>query len=288
MSKIKIVTDSASDIPLKHQDLYDIEVLPIKITLGDEVYTHRTEQGNTEFYEMLEDADSLPVTEAISAFEFGELYYDLFDQGYTDIIYISVNSEGSDTYYNAVQAKDQFFEDNTDAKSKINIYCIDSKTYSAGYGYAAIQAAKMADKGTPATEIVKFLRDWFENCVVYFGLYGLKYARKSEIIDFDSVFMGELIGFRPIMEIRNKEITTEATVRREAAIVPFLAELCADEIEKGTPYCIIYGNDAQVKDDLSKLLTKYVGYPPADSYQLGAAVASHAGCEAVGVVFKSK
>lgn len=288
MAKIKIVTDSASDIPLKHEDLYDIEVLPFKITLGDETYTSRMDFDNAQFYEMMEDADDIPSTEAITSFEFGELYYDLFDQGYTDIIYVSVNSEGSETYYNAVQAKDQFFEENTDATGKFNIYCIDSKTYSAGYGYAVKEAAKMADNGRSAPDIVKFLRDWFEKCVTYFGLYSLKYARKSEIIDFDSVFMGELIGFRPIMEIRNKEISTEATVRREGAIVPFLSELCTEEIENGSPYCIIYGNDSDVRDELAALLTKALGYAPADSYQIGAAVATHAGYEAVGVVFKSK
>ncbi len=288
MSKIKIVTDSASDISTKNEDLYDIEVLPIKITLGDETYVSRQDFDNAKFYELLQDSDELPKTEPVTAFEFGELYSDLFDQEYTDIIYISVNSEGSDNYYNAVQAKDQFFEDIPDAKSKLNIYCIDSRTYSAGYGYAAVEAAKMADRGKDASEIVKFLRDWFDKCVVYFGLYSLKYAKKSEVVDFESAFMGELIGFRPIMEVRNKEISTEATVRRDSAIIPFLSELCCEEIEKDFPYCIIYGNDADVRDELAAILTKNLGYPPADSYQLGAANTSHIGYEVVGVVFKSK
>ncbi len=288
MSKIKIVTDSASDISFKHEDLYDIEVLPFKITLGDETYTSRMDFDNAQFYEMMADADGLPLTEAITSFEFGELYYDLLDQGYTDIIYISINSEGSETYYNAVQAKDQFFEENPDAAGKFNIYCIDSKTYSAGYGYAVVEAAKMADRGSSAAQIVKFLREWFEKCVIYFGLYSLKYARKSEIIDFEKAFVGDIFGFRPIMEVRDKEISTEATVRRESAIVPFLSELCAEEIEKGSPYCIIYGNDADVRDELAALLSRALGYPPADSYQVGSTVACHTGFEAVGVVFKSK
>lgn len=288
MSKIKIVTDSASDIPLKHEDLYDIEVLPFGITLGDETYKGRRDLDNASFYELMEEADGTPQTEAISSFEFGELYYDLFDQGYTDIIYISVSSEGSETYYNAVQAKDQFFEDNTDAAGKFSIHCIDSKTYSAGYGYAVVEAAKMADRGKDAADIVRFLRDWFDKCVIYFGLYSLKFARRSPVIDFEKAFVGELIGFRPIMEVRNKEITTEATVRREGAIIPFLSELCAEEIEPGSPYCIVYGNDADVRDELAAQLTKALGYPPADSYQVGAAVASHAGAETVGVVFRAK
>ncbi len=288
MSKIKIVTDSASDIPIKHEDLYDIEVIPIKINIGDESYISRQDFDNAKFYEMLDGAEEFPTTEAISAFQFGELYSDLLEQDYTDVICVLLNSEGSDSYYNAVQARDQFFEDIPEAKTKLNIYCIDSRTYSAGYGFAVVEAAKMANRDAQPNEIVKFLRDWFDKCVMYFGLYSLKYARKSRVINFDSAFMSEIIGFRPIMEVRKKEISTEATVRREAAIIPFLSELCAEEIENSSPYCIIYSEDAEVKDQLSTLLTKTLGYPPADFYQLGAANNCHVGRETVGVVFKSK
>ena len=95
MSKIKIVTDSASDIPFKHEDLYDIQVVPFKITLGDETYTSRVELQNNEFYELLEETGELPRTEPLSPFDFGELYGDLFEQGYTDIIMDAAREAGA-------------------------------------------------------------------------------------------------------------------------------------------------------------------------------------------------
>ena len=146
----------------------------------------------------------------------------------------------------------------------------------------------MADRGDDAKKIVDFLEDWFKNCVVCFGLYSSKFAKKSEIIDPDSTFVGELLGFRPIMEVRNGKISTEATVRREAAIVPFLGELCSEEIEEKSPYCIVYGQDASAGEELSGLLTSTLGYAPAELCQIGPTVACHTGFEAVGVVFKAK
>lgn len=283
MSKIKIVTDSASDIPFKHEDLYDIQVVPFKITLGDETYISRVELQNNEFYELLAETGDFPKTESLSPFDFGELYGDLFEQGYTDIIYVAVNSEGSATYENSVLARKQFFEDNPDAADKLNIYCIDSGTYSAGYGWAVVEAAKMADKGVFAPEIVKFLENRFKNCVIYFGLFDLKYAKRSDIIEAGSGFM----GLRPIMKVGKKSVTTEATVRRESAILPLICELCTEEIQKGSPYCIIYGNDADIKDNLASLLTKTLGYPPTDTYQAGAVTACHTGYEIAGVVFEA-
>ncbi len=288
MSKIKIVSDSASDIPLKYEDLYEIEMMQIPVMLGDETYSSRRELSSSQFYEALEESDEHPTTQALSSFEFGELFSDLYDQEYTDIIYVSVCGKGSASYDNAVSAREHFFEYTPEAKGKFNIHLVDSQSYSAGYGYAVVEAAKMADKGCDADKIVEFLQDWAQNSVVYFGLYGLKFAKRSPIIDLDSAIVGELIGFRPIMEISSGEISTEATVRREGAIIPFLAELCVEEIENKSPYIIIYGDDAGKRDELAAALTKVLGYPPSDSYQTGAATCSHTGSEAIGVTFKRR
>lgn len=288
MSKIKIVTDSASDISYKNEDLYDIHVLPFQIAIGDESYVSRVDFDNAKFFEMLEEADEIPKTSQITAFEFGELYGDLFEQGYTDVIYVSINSEGSATYYNSVQAKDQFFEDNPDATGNFNIYCIDSKTYSVGYGYPVVEAAKMADKGIPAPEIVKYLRDWFDKSVICFGIYSLKYAKKSGRIPAAAAFVGELLGLRPIMRLADKTIETTDKVRGDSAVIPAVTKKVLEEIEPGSPYCVVYGNDSELRDGMAAAITEALGYPPADFYQIGAAVAVNAGPEVTGVSFKSK
>ena len=285
MSTIKIVTDDASDIPLKHEDLYDIEVLPIKVTLGDENYLSRKEIDGADFYDMLDDAEDIPETSPISSFEFGELFGDLFEQGYTDIIYVSASSNGTSSYCNAVLARDQFFEDIPDAINKLNIYCIDSGSYSAGYGYAVLQAAKMADRGEDSKKIVEYLHSLFADTRICFGLYGLKFAKKSPVLPIDSSSVSELIGIRPIMMVKDGEIEVLSKTR-ENSLVSEIAETVAEQIKKGTPYFIIYSNDAEQRDEIASLLTETLGYPPADSYRIGAAVAAHTGPETVGVVFQ--
>lgn len=287
MSTIKIVTDDAGDIPLKHEDLYDIEVLPIRVTLGDESYLSRKELDSAEFYEMMEVSEDFPETMPISSFEFGELFGDLFEQGYTDVIYVSSCSGGSPIYYNAIRAREQFFEDNPDAEGKINIYCIDSGSYSAGYGYAVVEAAKMAEREKSAEEIVEYLEDWFSSARLCFGLYSLKFAKKSALLPSDFATVGELIGLRPVMMVKDGKIEILSKAR-ESSLVSEVAETALNEIEKGSPYCIVYSNDSEQRDELSALLTAELGYPPADSYRIGAAVATHAGYEAIGLVFKGQ
>lgn len=288
MSKIKIVTDSASDISYKNEDLYDVEVLPFTITLGDEEYVSRRDFDTAEFYEMLEEAEEIPTTKPLTSFEFGELFGDLFDQGYTDVIYVSVNSDCSDTYLNALQAKDQFFEDIPDAVGAFNIYCIDSKSYSAGYGYAVAEAAKMADRGQDVKDILRYLRDSADKNLLCFGLLSQKFARKSEIVQADSALVGGIIGLRPIMQVKDKAMETVDRVLGETAVIPAIVEAVTPNMEKGAPYYIIYGNDADLRDEAAAAMTEAVGYPPADSCQVGAVIACHTGPEVIGVAVKAR
>ena len=53
MRKIKIVTDSACDIPKELEERYGILILPFAIIVGDKSYTERKDFTNEEFYQIL-------------------------------------------------------------------------------------------------------------------------------------------------------------------------------------------------------------------------------------------
>ena len=90
------------------------------------------------------------------------------------------------------------------------------------------------------------------------------------------------------MRIYDHVITTEDKVRGEKLIIPTIVKKTAAEIEPQTPYCIVYGNDSSVCDDLAKAMYEKMGYPAAGFYQIGAAIAVNAGPKVVGVIFKKK
>lgn len=288
MSKIKIITDSASDITSENEERFGIRVLPFKVALGNDSYISRVDFDNEKFYSMMAEFDGIPVTSQITPFEFEEIYEEYYRQGFSDIIYIAINSEGSSTYSNSVMAKNSFFENNPEAEKSFNIYCIDSRSYTGAYGYAAVKAAKMALDGKSAEEIVSFITDWLEKCTIFFAPYTLKYAKKSGRIPSAVAFAGEVLGLCPIMKIFDHKITTFSKVRGKGAVVPGIADCVMNEIEKGSEYCVVYGDDAQVRDDMAEEMTRRLGYPPADFYQIGAAVATNAGPTVSGVIFRAK
>ena len=62
MSKIKIMTDSPSDIPKSLQKELDITVIPMLVIDGGKEYLDGIDIGEKEFYEILKNCENLPST----------------------------------------------------------------------------------------------------------------------------------------------------------------------------------------------------------------------------------
>lgn len=288
MAKILIMTDSASDITREDEERLGIKVLNFKLAVGETSYTARVDFDCDGLYKILDEYDGIPSTSQITKFDFYDAYKEIYKQGYSDVIYVSINSKGSATYSNSVLAKEELYEKHPEIKEKMNIYNIDGKSYTGGYGYAVMQAAAKAQKGASAQEIVDFINDWVDNCVIFFGMYSLKYAKKSGRIPAAAAFVGEVMGLRPVSRIQHNQITTEAKVRGDKALIPKILDLTVNEMIPKTPYSIVYGSDKDVCDEMVAVMTKKVGYPPAEMFRIGAEIAVNAGPKVVGVIFKSQ
>lgn len=282
------MTDSACDITAEQEREHDIRIMNFKLAVGEKSYVSRVDFDNNGFYEILDGFDGIPTTSQITVFEYAEEFEKYYNEGYSDIINVTINANGSATYNNAVLAAEQFFEEHPDAKGKFSIYNIDSANYTGAYGYPLVQAAIKISRGASAKEAVDFINDWLSKVVIYFAPYTLKYAKKSGRIPSAAAFVGEVLGLRPIMRICEGEIKTADKVRGDKAIIPKIEQLTAEEIIPQTPYCIVYGNDLEARDEMAKTMTKKLGYPPEDFFQIGAAVATNAGPKVAGVIFKSR
>ncbi|MGN1134102.1 MAG: DegV family protein, partial [Oscillospiraceae bacterium] len=271
MAKIKIMTDSASDISYELEKENDILIVPFKVVIGGESYVSRVDFDNEKFYKLMDENDDIPLTSQITVTEYMDIFENLYNEGYTDVINVTINSNGSATCGNSKMAAEQFIEEHPDAKGKFRVYTIDGRSYTGGYGYAVIQAAQKAKKGTPAEEIVNYVTDWVNNCRIYFAPYSLKYAKKSGRIPSAAAFAGELMGLRPIMKMSDGAITTVGKVRGDKAINPKIIDFTLKDMIPQTPYSIVYGNDKAVADELAAAMTKKLGYPPAEYFQIGAA-----------------
>ncbi len=288
MSKIQIMTDSASDISTADEQKYSIAVIPYPITLGDRTYTSRVDFNNEQFFSLMARYDEIPKTAQITPFQFQEIYLRQAQAGVTDLILVLINSKGSATYDNSVQAIELFYEDHPEYRDRFRIHSLDGLGYNALYGSPVVRAAQMAGEGASVDEILGYLTGILPRREIYFGIYDLKYAAKSGRIPSAAAFVGTALNLKPVMKIFDRSITTAAKCRGGRKLVEKVAEMSIADMEPGTPYELVYGNDPTCLEDLRRLIVPRLGYEPATIYQIGAAVAANSGPRVVGMAFTKK
>lgn len=286
IERIKVFTDSASDISIAHEKDLDIGMMNFNIVIDDQSYTSRVDFDNDGFYALMAEYDGIPLTSQVTAYQFQEMYEHYYKEGYTDVIGILINSEGSATYGNSLMAYDLFLEEHPEAKDVFRVHSIDSRSYTGAYGYAVVEAARMAKEGKSVDEILTFVQEWIAHAVIYFVPYSLKYAGKSGRIPSAAALVGDKLGIKPAMRIWNHEITTAMTIRGEKKVVKKIAGKAFMDMKKGTPYMVVYGDRTDLRDQMAESMTELTGYEPTDIYQVGAAIAANAGPTVVGVIFQ--
>ena len=288
MSKIQIMTDSASDISYADEQKYNISVIPFPITLGDKTYTSRVDFDNEQFFSLMAQYDEIPKTAQITPFQFQEIYLQQARAGVTDLVLVLINSKGSSTYDNSVQAIELFYEEYPEYRDVLHIHSFDGMGYNALYGSPVVHAAQMCAEGASLEEILNYLTDILPRRQIYFGIYDLKYAAKSGRIPTAAAFLGTALNMKPVMNIFDRSITTAAKCRGERKLVEKVAEMSIAAMEPGSPYEIVYGSDSSCLEELRRLMVQQLGYEPAAVYQIGAAVAANSGPRVVGAAFTRK
>ena len=193
MAYVKMVTDSAADIPRALREELDIQVLPFPIAMGDKEYEDGYDFTPEEFYGMLLSAPQIPTHAQLNPYVFEQCFEQAYDNGYTHLIYTSINSKGSATHQNAVQAREEFYEDHPEARENFQITIIDSHNYTMTYGWAVVQGAKMAAVGTDPDKVVAYIQDWLDHVRVLFAPLDLRFAKKSGRVSAAAAFVGDAL-----------------------------------------------------------------------------------------------
>lgn len=288
MEKIKFITDSACDIPDEDLQRLDIDMHGFSIAIDGIGFTERKDFSFGEYYKMLANAKEIPTTSKITDFAYMKSYEKAYTLGYTHIITVTINAGGSGTYDSAVLAKKRFFEEHPEASDKIDITVIDSRTYSAAYGYPIIKGAEMAQEGASAASIISFLQDWFSRAEIYAGCFTLKYAQKSGRIHFATAFVGEVLGMRPVIALINNTTETVAKVRGDKNIpLALLEQYRKAGLSKTDPIVIIHGENADEGKDLQEMFEKEFKISPP-TYYAGAAIVTNIGPRVLAIVYKGE
>ena len=284
--KIKLMTDSVSDISKDRAEALGIHLLYMPISIEGKALREEIDFTKEEFYKMIDEAQEYPSTAQITPFEIQEAYEQIAAEGYTDLIYTTIGAGGSGTYNNAVMAREQYYEDHPQSQMKIHL--VDGRNYTATYGYAVVEAAKKLARGASVPELIDYMDDWARHAGLYFVPMTLKYVKRSGRVSAAAAFAGELLGLKPFCRICNCVSNVIQKVRGEQNIIPKMVEVVKADIQPHSPYIVMQGSDTKIAQEFGAALTKALGYPPECYWNIGAAICCNAGPHVVGFVIKRK
>lgn len=288
MQRIKIMTDSASDLPNEVARELGIDIIPIPIAVDGRGYLEGVDFTPHQFYQVLEQAQSIPTTSQISPITYCERYYEAFQRGYTDVILVGISSSASATYLRAQDAVQMLYNNCPEAKEKLHIHIVDSKTFSLGYGYPVMQAAKMAAQGASVEEILTMIQNWLDHVELYITAFSFEFIKKSGRISCASAVVGEALGIRPVIQIRQGEMKIVAKTRGNAAVVQKIAQIAAGRIADNSPFLMLEGTQPGMSDEMRKQMLALTGRKPEFVSDVGCAVSINSGPKMIGIGFLTK
>lgn len=278
MNRVRIVTDSTSDIPLDLIEKYEIIVVPLKVSFGDEVYREGVDITSRDVISKLETSEILPKTSQPSPGEFVAVYEKIIAAGDT-VVSIHLSGKLSGTVQSAKTAKTLADSD--------NIIVIDSRTISMSLGYIVLAAAEAAQRGFSAAEIVNLVYAKMEKTFIYFVVGTLEYLEKGGRIGKAAALMGSFLKIAPILTFDHEgQIVPAEKVRGKNKAAERMADLIAERIGSAPCQCAyMFGNDPSWAHKMEELVSSRVKLiNPGIINRLGSVILCHGGPDIFGVI----
>ncbi len=195
---IRIVTDSASDLPVLLAQANDVTIVPCYVVIGDETYKDGVDISSDSFFERLGTLPRLPSTAQPAVADFMEVYQRLLDQGH-QVISMHISSKLSGTVNSATQAKAALGND-------AQIEIVDSGLASASLALLVLTGARWAREMPDYRELAQRLRQALPNYHTFVLLDTLEYLQKGGRIGKAQAFVGGMLKVKPILTVRDGEV----------------------------------------------------------------------------------
>jgi DegV family protein with EDD domain len=283
VSRVAIVTDSASDLPPDQAADLGITVVPLFVTFGDREYVAGVELSSEDFWrELTAPGAPFPKTAAASPGSFKEAFGRRLAEGADEIVYVGVGAKLSATVGSAKVARDMF-----DEGTKARIHVVDSATASMGVALLAKLALRLAAEGKNGADIVAELDRRRSDVVLYVALETLEYLKRGGRISPARAAIGSMLSVKPIITVEDGMVDTADRPRTRskarARLIELLSQKPAEEV------AIMHGQTEDVEafaDELAAALNF-----PRERMSIsliGASVGPHVGPGAYGAIILTK
>ena len=276
---VRIITDSAADFEPFELEKQNIACVPLKVMLGDTEYEENLNLSKDQFFSLLASTGDTPKTSQPSPDHLMDLFAEAKRAG-DEAVYITISSAISGTYQTAVMTWE-------DAESD-DCYVFDSRNATGGQRLLVEYAVRLRDAGKSAKEILEALEVVRDKVVLFACIDTLEYLYRGGRISQTVYKLGTMAQVKPIIRVSEEgsiEVPAKAMGMRKG-MDQLVKKLEAQKSSADHKIYVMYTADRTIGQTLAQKVSA-LGYeiPEEQIVQVGAAIGSHIGPNACGIVY---
>ena len=283
MKKIRIVSDSTCDLSQELIEKYEISIIPLSITLGEDTYLDGVDITPEEIYAWSDEHKTTPKTSAVPFDKVEEILKPMIEAG-DDIIFIGISEEMSSTC-NRIRI---FGED----AEYDRLFVINSKNLSTGIGLQVLRAAELRDKGETAEKIVAEIESSRDRVRASFVLDTTVFLARGGRCTAIESFMATALKLHPEILVKDGKMGPGRKVRGKPsmAVNAYVDGLMPTikNAETRRIFVTHSGSEREIIDSVKAKLADLNIFDEILETQAGGVISSHCGPNTLGVLFYEK
>lgn len=280
---VKIIADSTCDLNNAIIQQYDIDIIPLHVILGDNIYKDKVEMTPEKVIEWSNTSGKTPKTSAPSVEEYQEVFQPYVDAG-RSIVCLTISSEMSATYQSATLAAKEY----PDAE----IHIVDTRNITMGAGLLVMQAARLAQEGRSAWEVVEEIMQLIPKVHSSFFIDTMTFLARGGRCSALAAFGANALKIKPQIIAKDGKMTPGEKFRGSTLrVCEKYCHTVLDDIHNIDPERVIIGYTPMDMTVLEKAYeaVKSKGYfKDIMVMEAGCVITSHGGPSALGIFYIEK
>lgn len=278
---IKIITDSASDLPKEIIEEYNIDVIPLIVSLGDKEFLDGETIDAKTLYDNMREGKVYKTAQA--SLDTLMTKFEEYAKNGDSCIYIAFSSGLSGTYQTAVLAKEELKED----YPNFDLDIIDTKCASVGFGLVVYKACQMVQEKRDKAYIIEATKFNAEHMEHIFTVDDLEYLYRGGRVSRAAAVIGGLLNIKPILDVEDGKLIPIEKIRGRKKVFNRMIEIMK---ERGVDLAnqtigINHGDNIEAANEMQKLIEENFDCKDFVVSMIGCAIGSHSGPGTFSVFF---
>ena len=278
-TSIKVITDSAADLPKELAIDHGIAIVPLTVRFGDSEFTDGESLTAAEFWRQLDTSEHLPETAPPLPYRFEQEIKEAANNGATGVVIVCMSSTISATYESAVLAAEA-------AAGTVAVKVVDSRTLSMVQGFAALAAAEAAAGGRNIDQVANAAVHAAANANLIATLDTLEFLERGGRVGQIGTFFGNLLNVKPLLTLEDGVVVAAGRVRSRRTALDTIAEHVLG-LPSLAELAVVHGNAPDI-EYLLEAVAPRVARDRIVISELGPVLATHTGPGVVGVAYRSR